>query len=168
MDTRILVTYFSRHGATAEAAARIGEVVAASGVPVDVAPMADVTGLDGYRAVVVGAPLYSANWPPEATGFVRKHSRALLMRPVACFVLAIRLRTDTEALRQAVLSAVSTERVMMKPRTVGLFAGALDYARLSPIVRLQAQTKGLPEGDFRNWAAIEAWAAGLPAVLLEG
>jgi menaquinone-dependent protoporphyrinogen oxidase len=159
MPNPILVAYGTRHGATAEVAQVVGEVLAVGGADVAVHPLADVQTLEGYPAAVIGAPLYSAAWLPEATGFVKTHQAALARMRVACFVLAIRLRLPDEGLRQAVLSAIATERVMMKPLSVGLFAGALDYARLSPIVRLQAQTKGLPEGDFRDWDAIRAWAA---------
>lgn len=165
MSGQVLVAYASRHGATAEVAAEIGRVLAEAGLSVDVRPVAEVEGLAGYQAVVLGAPLYSAEWMPEASAFVRAHARALQAVPTACFVLAIRLRDDREDLRQAVLGAISTERVLLQPRSVGLFAGALHYDRLSPIVRLQAETKGLPEGDFRDWEAIRSWAGELPAVL---
>jgi len=166
MPDPILVAYATRHGATAEVAHAIGEVLAASGADVTVRSLAEAHTLDGYPAAVIGAPLYSAAWLPEATGFVKAHQAALARMRVACFVLAIRLRLPDPALRQAVLNAISTERVIMKPLSVGLFAGALDYARLSPIVRLQVQTKGLPEGDFRDWDAIRAWAAEVGPLLL--
>ncbi len=165
MPKRILIAYASRHGATAEVAEAIRDTLSSGGVDVELASLTEIKSLDGYRAVVIGAPIYSANWMPEATDFVKKHQAALGQMPTACFVLAIRLRDNTDELREAVKSAISTECVIMKPVTLGLFAGALDYAKLSPIVRLQAETKKLPEGDFRDWDAIREWASTLPDLL---
>jgi menaquinone-dependent protoporphyrinogen oxidase len=165
MSERILIAYASRHGATAEVAEVISQTLSTNGVKVDLASMTDIESIDGYRAVVVGAPIYSANWMPEATEFVKKHQAALGRVPVACFVLAIRLRDDSDDIREAVKRAISTERVIMQPVALGLFAGALDYGKLSPIVRLQAETKKLPEGDFRDWDAIRDWASTLPDLL---
>lgn len=165
MPDRILITYASRHGATAEVAEAISQTLSSKGVDVDLMTLTKIKAIDGYRAVVIGAPIYSANWMPDATEFVKKHQSSLGKIPVACFVLAIRLREDTEELREAVKRAISTERVIMQPVTLGLFAGALDYGKLSPIVRLQAETKKLPEGDFRDWDAIREWASTLPDLL---
>ena len=46
MDTRVLVTYATKHGATGEIAEKIGEVLREAGLPTDVAPtyqVGDVT-----------------------------------------------------------------------------------------------------------------------------
>lgn len=50
--------------------------------------------------------------------------------------------------------------------TIGLrehriFFGALDHSRLSFAKRMMAKAVQAPEGDFRDWKAIEAWAAGI-------
>ncbi len=168
MNTPILVTYATEQGYTAEVAQTIAEALSGQGNAVTLLPMSRVTDLSGYRAVVVGAPIYSAQWLPEATAFVKTHRDALAAMPTACFILAIRLRLDDEGVRQAVLGATATERLLMKPAAVGLFAGALDYSRLPPIMRMQAQGKGLPEGDFRDWEAIRTWAAAIGPLLAGG
>ena len=168
MNNPILVAYASKYGATEEVAQTIGEVLTEEGLDVDVQPVGTVETLQNYEAVVIGAPLYSANWLEEATVFVKTHQKALGDLPVACFVLAIRLRLDDEEIRNAVLRAIDTERVIMQPVSVGLFAGALDYDKLSAITRLQIETKDLPEGDFRDWEAIKGWAAALPGQLANG
>jgi menaquinone-dependent protoporphyrinogen IX oxidase len=54
----------------------------------------------------------------------------------------------------------------IKPVSIGVFGGRLEYGRLKwwavlfAMLIIQA-----PAGDRRNWAAIRAWAAGLPAAL---
>ena len=58
---RVLVTYASRHGSTAEIADRVGQVLRVvlgmhvPDVQVDVVPIAKVRGVEGYDAVVVGS-----------------------------------------------------------------------------------------------------------------
>ena len=161
-DNPCLVTYASRYGSTAEIAARLGSTLTTHRLNVSVRPIADVTSLDEYGSVVIGAPIYSAEWPAEMDAFVRAHAAALKALPVALFAVALRLRDPSDELRTAVMGTIDLYRVMLAPVSVGLFAGALEYGKLSPIVRLQIQTKGLPEGDFRDWAAITRWADELP------
>jgi menaquinone-dependent protoporphyrinogen oxidase len=51
-----------------------------------------------------------------------------------------------------------------KPVSVGLFGGRLEYGRLKWwAVLFVAFIIQSPAGDRRNWPAIRAWAAGLPA-----
>jgi len=46
----------------------------------------------------------------------------------------------------------------IKPVGIGTFAGALDYNNLSWLNKMILKSKGTPEGDFRDWKAIQAWA----------
>lgn len=42
-----------------------------------------------------------------------------------------------------------------------IFFGALDHSHLSFAERMMAKAVRAPEGDFRDWKAIEAWAASI-------
>jgi menaquinone-dependent protoporphyrinogen IX oxidase len=54
----------------------------------------------------------------------------------------------------------------VKPVSIAVFGGRLDYGRLPWWAVLFAmQIIQAPAGDRRNWTAIRSWAAGLPAVL---
>jgi len=44
----------------------------------------------------------------------------------------------------------------------GLFAGKMDYSKLSWLDRTIARKVGATEGDWRNWEAIRQWARSLP------
>jgi menaquinone-dependent protoporphyrinogen oxidase len=46
----------------------------------------------------------------------------------------------------------------IRPVGIGTFAGALDYNNLSWFTKKIMKSKGSPEGDFRDWNAIRAWA----------
>ena len=49
---------------------------------------------------------------------------------------------------------------------VGLFAGAMDYSKLPFILRLLMKAMKTPQGDFRDWEAIRAWADSICPLLL--
>jgi menaquinone-dependent protoporphyrinogen oxidase len=53
---------------------------------------------------------------------------------------------------------LSEVRAMAEPLEVGIFAGLLDYDRLEPDQLVKVLSKGLPEGDFRRWQDVRAWA----------
>jgi menaquinone-dependent protoporphyrinogen oxidase len=165
MKTRILIAYATRAGSTVEVAQVIGEILADAETVVDIFPVSDVTDLAGYQAVIIGSPIHSGQWLPEATTFVDTHKITLRNMPVACFVLAMRLRDKTEETRNSIAAILNPVRMTINPVSIGLFAGVMNYSKLSSILRLQAQTKGLPEGDFRDWDAIRKWANELPSRL---
>lgn len=166
MAKRVLIAYASYAGSTAEVAGAIGEALAVDGTAVDVVPVGDVTDLAGYGAVVLGSPIHSGEWLPEAVAFAKAHRAALGARPLAAFTLALRLRDGTGETRQSVEAILRRTLAPLKPVSLGLFAGVMDYGKLSAIKRLQVQSKRLPEGDFRDWDAIRAWAAELSRALL--
>ena len=165
LSNRILVAYASRYGSTAEIAQAIGKVLS-DDATVDVLSMTEVADPAAYDAAVVGAPIYSSDWMPEATEWVKSHGPAWKKMRTACFVVSLRLRDVTQEIRTVEEAAINVEKVILNPVSVGLFAGALDYSKLGAIVKLQVQTKGLPEGDFRDWAAIRSWAAEIKPLLL--
>jgi menaquinone-dependent protoporphyrinogen oxidase len=196
--TKVLVAFASSSGSTAEVAKAIGEELAQSGLVVDVAAIRDVASLTGYDAVVVGAPMI-VGWHRDGKRFLRKHRRTLQRLPLAIFVMAMSLtRTNDEPLgvpvvldselprpprvdgrldlreRYARLSnyvkPILKAAGPAKPVSVGVFAGRIEYGRLRwwavlfAMVVIRAEAR-----DRRNWPAIRAWAASLPAAFrLEG
>lgn len=161
MNQKVLVTYASLYGSTTEIARAIAEQLSThlGKSSVELRRVDVIENLDDYSAVVLGGAIYGGEWAPAVNEFVDSHKAQLKEKALALFVVAIRLREDTESMRKSVLSNIETQRIMLEPIvSVGLFAGKVDYDALSPIVRMKAKTKGLPEGDFRNWDAIAAWA----------
>ena len=70
MPNRILVTYASRAGTTAEVAEAIARTLTQEGAQVDVLPMNSVKDLSPYQAVVAGSAIRGSKWLPEAIQFV--------------------------------------------------------------------------------------------------
>jgi len=161
MEEKILVAYASRAGSTGGVAGTIGEALCNGGATVDVRLAKDVTDVSAYRALVVGSAIYMGNWMSEAVKFVESHRDALSRVPVAYFTVCLTLKDDTDENRRTVaayLDPVLEKVPEVEPVTVGLFAGALDYSKLSFLYRTIAKKMSGPEGDFRDWEAINAWA----------
>jgi len=164
---KILVAYATKAGSTAGVAAEIGRVVESKGdCKVDVHPVAKLKDVDGYDAVIIGSAIRAGKWLPEATKFVEKHRDALSQLPVAYFIVCLTMMEDTEENRRTVAAYLDPVCEVVQPVDVGLFAGMMDYSKLPFILRLMMKKMKSPEGDFRDWEAIRAWAAGLCPALL--
>jgi menaquinone-dependent protoporphyrinogen oxidase len=85
--TRILLACASRHGATAEIAEEIGDVLRREvpGAVVDVRDAAESGDVDGYDAVVLGSAVYMGRWLPAVRQLVEGCREILASRPVWLF-----------------------------------------------------------------------------------
>lgn len=171
MTNRILVTYASRSGSTAEIAEAIRQTLQESGAEVEVMPMQDVIDLAPYQAVVAGSAIRGGKWLPEAIQFVRTHQATLRHKPFAMYTVCITLAmTGGDRYREAVAGWTAPVRSIVPPLSEGLFAGRLDFTRL-PVtwetLKLRATVAlGLfPRGDHRDWNAIHTWAEKLSPML---
>ena len=71
METKVLVAYASSYGSTKEIAEVISETLRSQGLAVDLRPIRKVQTLEGYSAVVLGAPLYMFHWHKDARHFYK-------------------------------------------------------------------------------------------------
>jgi menaquinone-dependent protoporphyrinogen oxidase len=164
---KILVTYASRCGSTGEVAEAIGQTLCGNGAAVEVRPLKDVTDLSAYRAVVVGSAIRMGGWLSEATNFVKKNREVLSGLPVAYFSVGMVLQEDTPEKRREAEDYLAPVRQILEPKSLGLFAGKMDYSKLSWLDRfIITKMAKTPEGDFRNWEAIRAWAAEIRPALI--
>ncbi|MDJ0753576.1 MAG: flavodoxin domain-containing protein [Ardenticatenaceae bacterium] len=170
---KVLVAYASQYGSTSEVAAAIGDLFCERGAAVDVASIADINDLAPYQAVIIGSPIHSEVWTPEAVAFVETHQAVLSQIPVAYFLtcMTLGLAPDTPEIRDRVagyLDPVRSQIPAVQPVDIGLFAGALDYSKMS--YAMQLLYRGFAEddtdGDYRDWDAIRAWAAEVQPKLL--
>lgn len=151
---RVLVVAASRHGSTAEIADAIAEQLRARGHEVDgVEP--DRASPDGYAAVVVGSAVYAGSWMKPARQFIDDNAAALAGLPVWLFSSGPLDQPDMEALPEQKIADLSA-----KTEALGhhVFAGKLDRSELSMAERLVVKAVHAPDGDFREWDDIRAWA----------
>lgn len=164
--SRILVTYATRAGSTAEVAESIAEVLRTTGATVDVLPIKAAPDLNDYEGVIVGSAIRMGHWLPEAVAFVKANRWILSYIPTAYFAVSAFLREDTPEMRQQVQGYLDPVCAMLEPTSVGLFAGKIDYHKLSWFDRTIAKAGSVPEGDWRNWDAIRKWARELQPSLV--
>lgn len=173
MNNRILVTYASRTGSTAEIAEAVGNTLTQNGAQVDLRPLQDVKDLSPYSAVVVGSAIRKAQWLPEAMKFIQDHRTELARKRVATFTVCITLAmSNSDQYRQAVREWIAPVQTHVKPISQGLFAGRLDFTKLPLSLdtlkfRLVVALGIFPRDDRRDWKAIYAWAENLSPLLLQ-
>jgi len=167
---QVLVAYASKHGATQEIAERVAQTMTAAGQQAQVRAVTAVGDLTGYDAFVVGSAVYMGLWQKEATEFVRRNRAVLAGRPVWLFSSGPLGTEPVDAQgRDLTVAAEPSElaefTAAIHPRGHRVFFGVLDPGRLGlgerAIRKLPAGRALLPEGDFRDWAQIEAWARGI-------
>jgi menaquinone-dependent protoporphyrinogen oxidase len=167
MDSKILVAYATTHGSTQEISEAIAVVLREQGLAVDARPARDVRNLDGYSAVVLGAPLYMFHWHKDARRFLSKHHQALMLRPVAIFAGGP-IGEGDEKEWQDVRRNLDQELAnfpWLAPAAVEIVGGKFDPDKLRFPYNLIPAMKGMPAKDLRDWAAIHAWAEGLVTLL---
>lgn len=159
---RVLVSAASKHGATSEIAAVIGEVLFDTGLEVDVLHPDQVTEVTPYAGVVLGSAVYAGRWLESAHALASREREALLARPVWLFSSGpigdppepVAEPPDGAALREAL--RVVEHRV---------FAGRLERSRLGLGERALMSVVHVPDGDFRSWPEVRAWAYGIAGAL---
>ena len=160
---RILVTAASKHGATMEMASAIGRALMDPGLEVDVKPMHDLIGVAGWNAVVLGSGVYMGRWLPEATEFVERHAVELKARPVWLFSSGPVGSPDPKPEGDPV--GISELVAAVRARGHRTFAGRLDRGQLGIGEKLVVSAVRAPDGDFRDWDALAAWARGIAGQL---
>ncbi len=191
---RILVTYATMSGSTAEVAQVVGEEIAGEETEVDVLPLEKVTSLNGYQAVVLGAPMI-LGWHRSAIAFLKNQRKALDHTPLALFALGMSLTTTGEkevngvpvcadpilakpprdphhlSFRENYASIGHYAAPMLKaaginrPVSIAFFGGKLEIYRLPLWAKLfVVLIVQAAPGDRRNWQAIRSWAGRLPQI----
>jgi menaquinone-dependent protoporphyrinogen oxidase len=186
---KILVTYCTNSGSTAEVAESIAKEIRDTGRTVDVLQMDDARDLDGYSAYVIGAPMI-LGWHKTAMQFLRKHKNKFQQKPVALFLTAMSLTQTMENQIQGIPITVDPrlptppkiigrlsfkekystpsnyvlpilkQASPAKPVQIGIFGGRLDYARLNIFQMLFVMLIiQATPGEKRNWPVIRSWAS---------
>lgn len=169
MESKILVTYGTKHGATAEIAEKIGQVIREAGLDVDVASAKDVKNPSRYSAFVIGSAVYIGQWRKEARSFVQKTESLLASCPVWLFSSGPADKGDPVQLLKGWRYPKSLEPVIerIEPRDIAVFHGLISPQKMGGLERWMINRVKSPEGDFRDWDSIAAWARGIADSLKE-
>jgi len=185
----VLIAFTTNSGSTEEVASVLAEELGKDGSQVSVKRLEEVASIDGFDAVVIGAPMI-LGWHRSARKFIRKHQKALSRIPVAYFCTAMSLTVPDGWQHERIpvfadpaLAKPRTHRLSIKenythpgnylkpilkaapgvtPVSVAFFGGKLEYFRLKFLQVLFVMVIiGAQPVDLRNWAAIREWGAGL-------
>ena len=159
---KVLVTVATRHGATGEIAQAIGDALRDQGLDPTVLEPDQVEGVDGYDAVVLGSAVYAGHWLKPARDLVARCRPALAARPVWLFSsgpIGDPPKPEEDPVDVAELLTATSAREHR------LFAGKLVRRQLAFPERAIVAALRVPDGDFRDWPEITAWAAGIATTL---
>jgi menaquinone-dependent protoporphyrinogen oxidase len=173
---KVLVAYATRHGATQGIAERIAETIRAAGLDVALEPAGTAKDVAAYDAFVIGSAAYMFHWLKEAMEFVRHNRATLAGKPVWLFSSGpLGAEPLDEQGRDQKVAAIPKEIEELKAavgaRDHRVFFGAYskDQKPIGLAERfvsiMPAAREALPEGDFRDWPEIEAWATSIAADL---
>lgn len=161
---RVLVVCGSRLGSTRGIAECIAARLGATGLDVTLASAERITDLPEADAHVIGSGVYAQHWMKKAAQLVRRNRSALAARPVWLFSSGPVGRW-AEGRDPIEPREIAGFRRSIRPRDHRTFAGAIDRGTLdgSDLSRIEkfVTRRFMPEGDFRDWPAIEAWADGI-------
>jgi menaquinone-dependent protoporphyrinogen oxidase len=175
---KVLVAYASKYGSTKGIADFIGEKLRQHGVAADVQEVGSVRNIGDYQAYVIGSAVYMFHWMKEAKKFVSKNSTLLVNRPLWLFSSGPVGTKTTDAKGRDLLevsgpSELDELRALVKPRDHRVFFGAMYGSRLTGIVgwgyrmaqKSESARESMPDGDFRDWGKIGAWANSIAEAL---
>jgi len=167
METRVLVTYATKYGATAEIAEKIGKIILQASLQTDVLPIVSVGDLSPYKAIVLGSAVYVGQWRKEAVAFLEANERTMAKLPVWFFSSGPTGEGDPVQLMQGWRFPEAQQPIAdrVQPRDIAFFHGVLDMEKLSLAEKLLIKGIKAPVGDFRDWDAITSWAASIAAAL---
>jgi menaquinone-dependent protoporphyrinogen oxidase len=173
----VLVAYATRHGSTGGIAERIAAGLREASLPAEARSVDEVRDIAPYDAFVIGGAAYMFHWLDGATRFVKKHRAVLAERPVWLFSSGPIGPDLVDKDGNDVLVTTRPKEwpeliAMVRPRGDRVFFGAWDPSappvgmaeRLMHLMPASARN-AMPAGDFRDWPAIDAWAAEIAGAL---
>ena len=154
---RVLVTAASRHQSTREIATAIAAGLSDRGLGAVAVPAEEVTTLDGFDAVVLGSAVYMGRWLSEARRLAQIHASALGKMPVWLFSSG-----PVGPVDHPVPPGTPADVPVLMRLTGAIghrtFSGRLDMSRLKYAERAVVRTIHAPDGDSRDWDAIDRFA----------
>ena len=160
--SRTLVAYASRMGGTQGIARVVADELRRKGLAVDLAPAANVLGLDAYDSVVLGSAVYTGRWlRPARRLLARLAASKRIGHPVRVWLF--QSGPTGPGQDHATVSApgrVAALAIALGADQPTTFGGRIEKATAKGLLAT-SMAKGDLAGDYRDFAEITAWARGI-------
>jgi menaquinone-dependent protoporphyrinogen oxidase len=157
------VVVASKHGATHEIGEALAEELSRAGHEALALDAGEVDGFGEAEAVVLGSAVYVGNWLEPAKELLERSADELRERPLWLFSSGP--VGDPPKPEDAEPVGLADAIQSLDARGHEIFAGRIDRGALSFPERLMIRALKVPEGDFRDWDAIRAWASAIASEL---
>ena len=165
---KVLVAHGSQFGSTAQIAERIAQILRDEGHDPITAPADEAPDPSTFDAAVIGSAVQGGHYLKGAAAFLDHYRASLSSRPVWLFSSGP-VGDRAVAAPQPEPKEVARVRATIRPRDHRVFAGAFDRATADfnglGFVSRTIVPRFLPQGDWREWDAIESWARGIARAL---
>jgi menaquinone-dependent protoporphyrinogen oxidase len=161
---KVLIAYATTSGSTQEIAEFIAHRLATLGIENEIHPCREVSNLETYRAIVIGAPLYMFHLHKDAVSFLKRNQKMLDSIPVAVFAggpFGENSEKELEDVRKNLENELA-KFSWLHPVSVHVVGGKFDPTGLRFPYNLIRALKQLPPSDTRDWQDIDEWVSGLP------
>jgi menaquinone-dependent protoporphyrinogen oxidase len=162
--TRVLVAYATRFGSTREIAAAIVHELNSAELDAHAAEATGALNPSDYDAFVIGSPLYGGKWLSQAGMFAAITSERIDGKPVALFsigTLGISNQEGGNAEHAEYVRNLKEVAPKLNVVSDALFSGYFERANLPWYLRIIDRFAPTPQGDHRDWVAIQSWANSL-------
>jgi menaquinone-dependent protoporphyrinogen oxidase len=161
--SRVLVTYGSKHGSTAEIAEAVAEAIRRGGHDVDCVEAGQARDVASYDAVVLGSAVYMKRWRREAKRLLSRERPVLADRPLWVFSSGPFGDDPDPAWSEPADVVKTVEKLGAREHVV--FGGRLPLEPSNFIERAIADKTPVESRDLRDWDEIRRWAGGIAAQL---
>jgi menaquinone-dependent protoporphyrinogen oxidase len=158
---KVLVGFATAAGSTEGIARRIAGIVRGYGHEVETHNVDEVTDVSGYDAFVLGSAVHDQAWLPDAAAFLTRERQALSGKPVWLFSIGLpgalrwRMRKWAGLEESVILVGLAS---CVRPQAHRLFTGVVTRDAFGKVGAWKFRLMGGRFGDFRDWAAVDAWA----------
>jgi menaquinone-dependent protoporphyrinogen oxidase len=185
-NTKILIAYGTRYGATKSTSEEISKVLQGEGFEVRVVNLKEekVKDISKFELVIIGSGMKMDMWTSKAKAFLNKFSGELKKKKVAIFVSSgaralMEYKGEHDEINRITKKYLENKasKYDLNPISMTMFGGIWDYNQIGKIYRkfINAEKKNfIPAGfkvtepgvyDSRNWDEIRKWAKELARMI---
>ncbi|HKK63222.1 MAG TPA: flavodoxin domain-containing protein [Bacteroidales bacterium] len=157
---KVLITYTSKYGSTAEIAEAIYNHLVERGIETDFLEISEVIDVDVYSAFFIGSPIYNGSWTKQAQRFLKKNKELLSNKKVWLFSTGPIGKTNSAELlfEWKMPKKILSLAFGMNAIEVKIFPGYIQFEKLSVEDMDFFEKNGAPNIDSRNWNEIKLWS----------